>query len=109
MKTYDVVVVGSGTGGQTAAFTLCDYGLSVALIENSETPGGVCALAGCQAKKWYYEAAETMARSRHLSGKGVTRPPEMDWTQIRNEKRAFTEAFGVSTRSPTCRNATIAK
>lgn len=98
MKTYDVVVVGSGTGGQTAAFTLCDYGLSVALIENSETPGGVCALAGCQAKKWYYEAAETMARCRHLSGKGVTRPPEMDWTQIRDEKRAFTEAVPEATR-----------
>lgn len=98
MKTYDVVVVGSGTGGQTAAYTLCDYGLSVALIENSETPGGVCALAGCQAKKWYYEAAETMDRSRHLAGRGVTRQPEMTWKQIRDEKRAFTEAVPDATR-----------
>lgn len=90
IKSYDVVVVGSGTGGQTAASILNGYDLSVALVENSPTPGGVCALAGCQAKKWYYEVAETMARLRHLTGKGVTRLPEMDWTRIRDEKRSFT-------------------
>nr|MBL0713627.1 FAD-dependent oxidoreductase [Desulfobacterales bacterium] len=79
MKTYDVVVVGSGSGGQTAAYTLCEYGLKVAVIENSPTPGGVCALAGCQAKKYYYEAAETVARSRHMEGHGITRAATADW------------------------------
>jgi len=57
VKSYDVVVVGSGSGGQTAAYTLMEYGLSVAVVENSATPGGICALAGCQAKN------------------GITRPP----------------------------------
>ena len=91
VKSYDVVVVGSGSGGQTAAYTLMEYGLSVAVVENSPSPGGICALAGCQAKKWYYEATETMARARHLKDKGLIRPPELDWTRIRDEKRAFTE------------------
>ena len=99
VKSYDVVVVGSGSGGQTAAYTLMEYGLSVAVVENSATPGGICALAGCQAKKWYYEATETMARSRHLEGKGLIRPPELDWSLIRDQKRAFTEQIPDGTRS----------
>ena len=98
VKSYDVVVVGSGSGGQTAAYTLMEYGLSVAVVENSPTPGGICALAGCQAKKWYYEATETMARARHLEGKGLIRTPELDWTRIRDEKRAFTEPIPDATR-----------
>lgn len=97
MPQYDVVVVGSGSGGQTAAYTLKEYGLSVALVESSPRPGGVCALAGCQAKKWYYEATETVGRARHLKGKGLTRLPEMDWGTIRDEKRAFTEPIPAST------------
>jgi len=97
MPQYDVVVVGSGSGGQTAAYTLKEYGLSVALVENSPRPGGVCALAGCQAKKWYYEATETMARARHLNGKGLTRLPQMDWGAIRDQKRGFTEPIPAST------------
>jgi glutathione reductase (NADPH) len=66
---------------------------------NSPTPGGICALAGCQAKKWYYEATETMARARHLEGKGLIRPPELDWSVIRDQKRAFTEPIPDATRS----------
>ena len=51
MQTYDVIVIGSGTGGQTAAYDLKDAGLNVALVENSGQPGGTCALSGCQPKK----------------------------------------------------------
>ncbi len=98
VRTYDVVVVGTGSGGQTAAYTLTEYGLSVAVVEDSPTPGGICALAGCQAKKWYYEATETMARARHLQGKGLVRLPEMDWSAIRDEKRAFTDPIPAATR-----------
>ena len=98
VKTYDVVVVGTGSGGQTAAYTLMAYGLSVAVVEDSPTPGGICALAGCQAKKWYYEATELMARARHLQGKGLVRPPEMDWSAIHREKSAFTDPIPAATR-----------
>jgi glutathione reductase (NADPH) len=98
MKDYDVVVVGSGSAGQTAAYTLCEYGLRVAVVENSPTPGGVCALAGCQAKKYFYEATETVARSRHLAGKGISRPAEADWAAIRAQKNAFTESIPEGTR-----------
>jgi glutathione reductase (NADPH) len=97
VKSYDAVIVGSGTGGQTAAYSLMEYGLNVAVIENSRTAGGICALAGCQAKKWFYEAAEIMDRARHLTGKGVVRPPEISWGDVRDQKNAFTQKVPDST------------
>ncbi len=99
MRHYDVVVVGSGSGGQTAAYTLCEYGLKVAVVENSPTPGGICALAGCQAKKYFYEATETVARSRHLAGKGIATPAEADWAAVLAQKNAFTDPIPAGTRT----------
>jgi len=90
MDSYDAVVVGSGTAGQTAAYDLNDKGLAVAVVERSDRPGGTCALTGCQPKKFYYEITETMARSRHLSGKGIARLPEPSWFQTREAKNRFT-------------------
>ena len=98
MNSYDVVVVGSGSGGQTAAYTLCEYGLKVAVVENSPTPGGICALAGCQAKKYFYEATETVARSRHLTGKGIDRPARADWAAVLAQKNAFTDPIPAGAR-----------
>jgi glutathione reductase (NADPH) len=99
MKKYDVVVVGAGSGGQTAAYTLCEYGLKVAVVENSPTPGGICALAGCQAKKYFYEATETVARSRHMMGKGIVQPAEADWAAVLARKNAFTDPIPAGTRT----------
>ncbi|MGD9302370.1 MAG: FAD-dependent oxidoreductase, partial [Desulfobacterales bacterium] len=93
METYDVVVVGSGTGGQTAAFQLKEKGLNVAVIEMADRPGGICALAGCQPKKWFYETAETIARSRHLQGKGIVSVSEGDWSQVLEQKQQFTSGI----------------
>lgn len=97
MKTYDVVVVGSGTAGQTAAYTLAEAGLQVAVVDDNPRPGGICALAGCQAKKWFYEAAETVARSRHLAGIGITRTAEADWGTLRAQKNQFTDRIPSGT------------
>lgn len=97
MTEYDVAIIGSGTAGQTAAGELVAEGLRVALIESSKTPGGVCALRGCQAKKWFYEAMELVARSRHLQGKGVVSAPLIDWQQVLQEKNRFTETIPSNT------------
>jgi glutathione reductase (NADPH) len=90
MDDFDVVIVGSGSAGQTAAYVLNAAGLRVAVIEKSDRPGGTCALAGCQAKKWLYEAAETVARSRQLSGRGIVDAASASWSQVIREKNAFT-------------------
>jgi glutathione reductase (NADPH) len=89
-KTYDVLVIGSGTAGQTAAFELNRNGLNVGLVEHSRRPGGTCALSGCQAKKWFYEGTETAARSRHLDGIGITTPASASWKQLADAKNRFT-------------------
>ncbi len=88
---YDVIVVGTGTAGQTAAYDLNASGLKVAIIECSRRPGGTCALSGCQAKKWFYEGAETVARSRHLADIGIVSPAVASWPQLRDAKNRFTE------------------
>ncbi len=46
-KKYDVLVLGGGPGGYTAAFRAADLGLSVCLVEQREQLGGVCLHEGC--------------------------------------------------------------
>jgi len=98
-KRYDALVVGSGTAGQTAAYQLNRNGFSVGLVEHSDRPGGTCALSGCQAKKWFYEGTEAVARSRHLSGIGITSPAIADWSALRDAKNRFTESVPSKTVS----------
>lgn len=62
------------------------------MIDESERPGGTCALAGCQAKKWFYEVAETRAKVSHLMGMGFTTPATAVWADILREKNRFTSA-----------------
>jgi glutathione reductase (NADPH) len=90
MERFDVIVIGTGTSGQTAALELAAEGLSVAVIEASDTPGGVCALRGCQPKKYFYEVAEVMAKSMHLHGLGIMRQPAANWADIAAAKNKFT-------------------
>lgn len=96
-RAIDVVVIGAGTAGQTVAYDLAAEGYQVAVVESSETPGGVCALYGCQAKKYFYELTELAARSHHLLGKGVATPPTLSWAEILAAKNAFTTPIPIST------------
>lgn len=97
MHKYDAVVVGSGTAGQTAAYALRQSGMKVAVVEKTSSPGGVCAQSGCQPKKWFYEAAETIARCRNLTGKGIVTAPQASWTQVLKEKNRFTTVVPANT------------
>ena len=97
MKTYDVIVVGTGTAGQTAAFEVADGGYSVAVVEHSSEPGGTCALHGCQSKKFFYEVTEAAAKCKHLSGKGVSQLPKARWGDILREKNKFTDPIPKDT------------
>lgn len=97
MSELDVLIIGAGTAGQTAAMDLVVEGYRVAVVEKSTTPGGICALHGCQAKKWLYEVAELVARSRHLSHLGVPTPPSVDWSKIVAAKNSFTSEIPANT------------
>ncbi len=66
-QQFDVVVLGSGPGGYSAAFRAADLGLKVALVERYLTLGGVCLNVGCIPSKallhtiGVYEAAQTLS------------------------------------------------
>ena len=68
----DVVVLGSGPGGYTAAFRAADLGLEVALIERDETLGGVCLNVGCIPSKALLHAANVVGGVREMADHGLT-------------------------------------
>jgi len=97
MPEYDVIIIGSGTAGQTAAYQLRGAGFKIGLVEHSAKPGGTCALWGCQAKKYFYEGAETVARSRHMENMGIKTPAQGDWGQLLDAKNRFTQKVPENT------------
>jgi glutathione reductase (NADPH) len=97
MQQCDVIVIGTGTAGQTAAQDLAASGYQVMVIEQSMEPGGVCSLHGCQAKKFFYEVAEAVARCRHLAGRGIVMQPTASWSDIQKAKNEFTAKIPEAT------------
>ena len=72
---FDVVVLGAGTGGYTAAFRAAQLGLRVALIDEDKI-GGTCLHRGCIPTKALLESGDMMHRARHLKDYGVVLPGE---------------------------------
>lgn len=70
MNTYDVVVLGAGSGGYAAAFRAAQHGLSVALIEQDKV-GGTCLHRGCIPTKALLHAAESADAIAHASTIGI--------------------------------------
>lgn len=70
-KQVDLVVLGSGPGGYTAAFRAADLGLSVVLIERYKTLGGVCLNVGCIPSKALLHLAKVVYESHEVSEHGI--------------------------------------
>jgi len=84
---YDLVVLGSGPGGYTAAFRAADLGKKVALIERYESIGGVCLNVGCIPSKALLHTAEVINEAAHFSDIGVTfGEPKIDVDKLRGHK-----------------------
>jgi dihydrolipoamide dehydrogenase len=84
---FDLVVLGAGPGGYTAAFRAADLGLSVALIERGPTLGGVCLNVGCIPSKALLHAARVIEDAESMAEFGVRYgPPEIDATKLRDWK-----------------------
>jgi dihydrolipoamide dehydrogenase len=67
----EVVVLGSGPGGYTAAFRAADLGKKVLLLEREDTLGGVCLNVGCIPSKALLHAAKVIDEAHELSANGV--------------------------------------
>ncbi len=84
---YDVVVLGGGPGGYSAAFAAADEGLKVAIVERYATLGGVCLNVGCIPSKALLHNANVIDEVRHLAANGIKYPePELDIDMLRAYK-----------------------
>ncbi|CAA6827145.1 MAG: Dihydrolipoamide dehydrogenase of pyruvate dehydrogenase complex (EC [uncultured Thiotrichaceae bacterium] len=86
-KQAQVVVLGSGPGGYTAAFRAADLGLNVILVEKFDVIGGVCLNVGCIPSKALLHTAEVINEAAEFSDHGVTfSQPEIDIDKLRSHK-----------------------
>ncbi len=86
---FDLVVVGAGPGGYTAAFRAADLGLSVALVERGPTLGGVCLNVGCIPSKALLHAARVIEEAAAMSDRGIRfGAPEIDAARLRDWKNS---------------------
>ncbi len=82
-----VVVLGSGPGGYTAAFRAADLGLDVVLIEKDATLGGVCLNVGCIPSKALLHCAKVIDEAEASAHHGITfGKPKLDIDKIRGYK-----------------------
>jgi dihydrolipoamide dehydrogenase len=83
----EVVVLGSGPGGYTAAFRAADLGKKVVLIERYSTLGGVCLNVGCIPSKALLHTAKVITEAEETAQHGVSfSSPNIDLEQLRHWK-----------------------
>ena len=83
----DLVVLGAGPGGYSAAFRAADLGMKVVMIERFATLGGVCLNVGCIPSKALLHVAAVMDEVKHFDSYGITfAPPSIDLAMLRTHK-----------------------
>jgi dihydrolipoamide dehydrogenase len=83
----DVLVLGGGPGGYSAAFRAADLGLKVVLVERYPALGGVCLNVGCIPSKALLHVAAVMDEARHLADIGIEfGAPKVNLEALRNHK-----------------------
>ncbi|MEO2281648.1 dihydrolipoyl dehydrogenase [Pseudoalteromonas pernae] len=84
-----VVVLGGGPGGYSAAFRAADLGLEVTLVESRNTLGGVCLNVGCIPSKALLHVAKVIDDASEMASHGVSfGKPEIDLDKIRDWKES---------------------
>src|SRR6185436_11670431 len=84
----EVVVIGSGPGGYTAAFRAADLGKKVVLIERYSDLGGVCLNVGCIPSKALLHAARVIAEAEEMSHFGLNfGKPKIELDALRTWKQ----------------------
>lgn len=89
-KTYDLIVIGSGTAAMVAANRMAAAGKKVAVVDYRPF-GGTCALRGCDPKKMLITGAQVMDDIRRMRGRGVAADgAHIEWRDLMEFKRTFT-------------------
>ncbi|WP_439118662.1 dihydrolipoyl dehydrogenase [Marivita sp.] len=85
----EVVVLGSGPGGYTAAFRAADLGKKVVLIEKYPSLGGVCLNVGCIPSKALLHVAKVITEAEEMSSHGISfGKPKIDLDELRDFKNS---------------------
>jgi dihydrolipoamide dehydrogenase len=83
----EMLVLGAGPGGYSAAFRTADLGMKTVLVERYETLGGVCLNVGCIPSKALLHTAAVMDEVRHLPDHGISfGEPKVELGRLRNFK-----------------------
>lgn len=83
----DMLVLGAGPGGYSAAFRAADLGMNTVLVERYATLGGVCLNVGCIPSKALLHTAAIMDEAQHLGAHGVSfAKPTVDLNALRDYK-----------------------
>jgi glutathione reductase (NADPH) len=90
MKTYDLVVIGSGTAAQVASARVRKAGRTVAVVDHRPF-GGTCALRGCDPKKMLIGGAEAIDAAHRMQGRGVAGELRISWPELIAFKRTLTD------------------
>ena len=85
--SYDLIVIGSGPGGYSAAIRAGQYGLKTALVEKQAKLGGTCLLVGCIPTKALLQTADVWERFVHADKEGIhCENPRLDYPKIKERK-----------------------
>lgn len=88
---YDLIVIGAGMAGVTAANKCAAAGWKVAIVD-ALPYGGTCALRGCDPKKILRRGAEIIDSARLMRGKGINDDGlSIDWADLMAHKHGFTD------------------
>ncbi len=83
----EVLVLGAGPGGYTAAFRAADLGKQVVLVERYDSLGGVCLNVGCIPSKALLHTAQVINEAEHMAHNGVSfGKPKIDLDGVRGFK-----------------------
>jgi dihydrolipoamide dehydrogenase len=102
---FDLVVLGAGTGGYTAAFRAAQLGLKVALVDEDKI-GGTCLHRGCIPTKALLESAAFADRVRHSADFGITLPGEaaIDYAAFAARRDAVVKRMWTGLKSLVTKN-----
>lgn len=82
-----MLVLGAGPGGYSAAFRSADLGMDTILVERYETLGGVCLNVGCIPSKALLHTAQVLEEAQHMGDHGIAfSKPKIDLKKLRDHK-----------------------